>query len=187
VKCGISFIENALMWLLEYRFDGLRLDAVHAIDNPGFLQELAQRVREQVDTGRHVWLVLENELNQASLLRHDFDAQWNDDGHNVLHVLLTGETDAYYRDFAEEPTANWRAAWAKGSSSRATPPATAMGAASRAGFAPHCVRGLPAEPRPDRQPRPGRTPAPALPAPGAQGRHHPAAAVTDDPADVHGR
>ncbi|MGA9701081.1 malto-oligosyltrehalose trehalohydrolase [Pseudomonas sp.] len=99
------FLDNALMWLLEYRFDGLRLDAVHAIDNPGFLQQLAQRVREQVDTGRHVWLVLENELNQASLLKQDFDAQWNDDFHNVLHVLLTGETDAYYSDFAENPTA----------------------------------------------------------------------------------
>ncbi|AZF48073.1 malto-oligosyltrehalose trehalohydrolase [Pseudomonas sp. R2-7-07] len=99
------FLDNALMWLLEYRFDGLRLDAVHAIDNPGFLLELAQRVRQQVDTGRHVWLMLENELNQASLLKQDFDAQWNDDFHNVLHVLLTGETDAYYSDFAEQPTA----------------------------------------------------------------------------------
>ncbi|WP_242168012.1 MULTISPECIES: malto-oligosyltrehalose trehalohydrolase [unclassified Pseudomonas] len=98
------FLDNALMWLLEYRFDGLRLDAVHAIDNPGFLKELARRVRQQVDTGRHVWLMLENELNQASLLTHDFDAQWNDDFHNVLHVLLTGETDAYYSDFAENPT-----------------------------------------------------------------------------------
>ena len=99
------FLDNALMWLLEYRFDGLRLDAVHAIDNPDFLKELAHRVREQVDTGRHVWLMLENELNQASLLQQDFDAQWNDDFHNVLHVLLTGETDAYYSDFAQEPTA----------------------------------------------------------------------------------
>ncbi|KTC25796.1 malto-oligosyltrehalose trehalohydrolase [Pseudomonas marginalis ICMP 9505] len=99
------FLDNALMWLLEYRFDGLRLDAVHAIDNPGFLEELAQRVRQQTDTGRHVWLVLENEFNQASLLEHSFDAQWNDDGHNALHVLLTGETDAYYSDFAKDTTA----------------------------------------------------------------------------------
>ncbi|TFY91289.1 malto-oligosyltrehalose trehalohydrolase [Pseudomonas nabeulensis] len=99
------FLDNALMWLLEYRFDGLRLDAVHAIDNPGFLKELAERVRQQVDTGRHVWLVLENEFNQANLLEHDFDAQWNDDGHNALHVLLTGETDAYYSDFAADTTA----------------------------------------------------------------------------------
>ncbi len=99
------FLDNALMWLLEYRFDGLRMDAVHAIDNPGFLKELAQRVREQVNTGRHVWLVLENEFNQANLLEQDFDAQWNDDGHNALHVLLTGESDAYYSDFAKDTTA----------------------------------------------------------------------------------
>ncbi|KAF1011320.1 MAG: Malto-oligosyltrehalose trehalohydrolase [Pseudomonas fluorescens] len=97
------FLDNALMWLLEYRFDALRLDAVHAIDNPDFLTYLARQVREQIDPGRHVWLVLENEFNQASLLQHDFDAQWNDDGHNALHVMLTGETDAYYADFAQDP------------------------------------------------------------------------------------
>lgn len=98
------FIDNALMWLLEYRFDGLRLDAVHAINDPTFLQEFAHRVRQQIAPPRHVWLNLENELNQASLLEQGFDAQWNDDGHNALHVLLTGESDAYYADFAEEPT-----------------------------------------------------------------------------------
>ncbi|WLH93350.1 malto-oligosyltrehalose trehalohydrolase [Pseudomonas hefeiensis] len=98
------FIDNALMWLLEYRFDGLRLDAVHAIEDPDFLQDLAARVREQVDPVRHVWLTVENEHNQAGLLEHGYDAQWNDDGHNALHVLLTGETDAYYADYAEEPT-----------------------------------------------------------------------------------
>lgn len=98
------FIDNALMWLLEYRFDGLRLDAVHAIEDPDFLQELAARVREQVDPVRHVWLTVENEHNQASLLEQGYDAQWNDDGHNALHVLLTGETDAYYADYAEQPT-----------------------------------------------------------------------------------
>lgn len=98
------FIDNALMWLLEYRFDGLRLDAVHAIEDPDFLQELAATVREHIDPPRHVWLTLENEHNQASLLEQGFDAQWNDDGHNALHVLLTGETEAYYADFAEQPT-----------------------------------------------------------------------------------
>ncbi|OLF54087.1 malto-oligosyltrehalose trehalohydrolase [Pseudomonas chlororaphis] len=99
------FIDNALMWLLEYRFDGLRLDAVHAIDDPEFLGELAQRVRQRCDPARQVWLTVENEHNQARLLERDYDAQWNDDGHNALHVLLTGETDAYYADFAEQPTA----------------------------------------------------------------------------------
>ncbi|ROO34825.1 malto-oligosyltrehalose trehalohydrolase [Pseudomonas sp. 7SR1] len=98
------FIDNALMWVLEYRFDGLRLDAVHAIEDPDFLQELAARVRLQVDPTRHVWLTVENEHNQASLLEQGYDAQWNDDGHNALHVLLTGETDAYYADYAEQTT-----------------------------------------------------------------------------------
>jgi maltooligosyltrehalose trehalohydrolase len=98
------FIDNALMWLLEYRFDGLRLDAVHAIEDPDFLQELAQRVRQQTDPSRYVWLMVENEHNQASLLEQGYDAQWNDDGHNALHVLLTGETDAYYADYAQKPT-----------------------------------------------------------------------------------
>jgi len=98
------FIDNALMWILEYRFDGLRLDAVHAIEDPDFLQELAARVRQQVDPARHVWLTVENEHNQASLLEQGYDAQWNDDGHNALHVLLTGETDAYYADYAEQTT-----------------------------------------------------------------------------------
>ncbi|SDU67214.1 malto-oligosyltrehalose trehalohydrolase [Pseudomonas mandelii] len=98
------FIDNAQMWLLEYRFDGLRLDAVHAIESPDFLQELAQTVREQTNPARHVWLTVENEHNQASLLEEGFDAQWNDDGHNALHVLLTGETDAYYADYADNPT-----------------------------------------------------------------------------------
>ncbi|WP_045491041.1 malto-oligosyltrehalose trehalohydrolase [Pseudomonas sp. StFLB209] len=98
------FIDNALMWLNEYRFDGLRMDAVHAINDPDFLQDFARQVRAGIEPGRHVWLNLENEFNQASLLEQGFDAQWNDDGHNTLHVLLTGETDAYYQDFAEQPT-----------------------------------------------------------------------------------
>nr|WP_298146108.1 malto-oligosyltrehalose trehalohydrolase [uncultured Pseudomonas sp.] len=98
------FIENALMWVLDYRIDGLRLDAVHAISEQDFLLELADRVHAAVSINRHVHLILENEDNSANLLDQGFVAQWNDDGHNVLHVLLTGERQGYYADFAQAPT-----------------------------------------------------------------------------------
>ena len=97
------FTQNALYWINEYRFDGLRLDAVHAIGEQDWLTEMAHAVREAAGPGRHVHLVLENEHNTAEHLRGPFDAQWNDDFHNVVHVLLTGETGGYYQDFAERP------------------------------------------------------------------------------------
>ncbi|HYZ15992.1 MAG TPA: malto-oligosyltrehalose trehalohydrolase [Candidatus Acidoferrum sp.] len=100
------FIENALYWLREYRFDGLRFDAVHEIrdDSPQpFLRELATRVRATLGPERHVHLVLENDANEARWL-DVYDAQWNDDAHHAFHVLLTGERDGYYRDFAGDPT-----------------------------------------------------------------------------------
>lgn len=127
------FIQNALMWLCDYRCDGLRLDAVHAIDQPDFLIELAQRVRAAVEPGRHVWLVLENEHNQAALLEQGFDAQWNDDGHNALHVLLTGETEATTPTTSNAPSTSWRAAWPRASCSRARQTAMARHAANPAG------------------------------------------------------
>ena len=103
------FIENALMWVLDYRIDGLRFDAVHAIREKDFLVELAERIRESVHSNRHVHLILENEDNTASLLQRSaddkgFNAQWNDDGHNILHALMTGEHEGYYGDFTGEQT-----------------------------------------------------------------------------------
>ena len=68
------FIHNALYWLEEYRFDGLRFDAVHAIVDPSdthILRELASRVRGHLGPERQIHLVLENEPNQAQFLRRD--------------------------------------------------------------------------------------------------------------------
>ncbi|MGA9867434.1 MAG: malto-oligosyltrehalose trehalohydrolase [Acetobacteraceae bacterium] len=95
------FTENALYWLDEYRFDGLRLDAVHEICDPGWLDEMADEVRRVIGPARQVHLVLENERNEANHLMRDIDAQWNDDGHHAFHVLLTGEDGGYYKDYAD--------------------------------------------------------------------------------------
>lgn len=97
------FTENALYWINEFRFDGLRFDAVHAISEADWLDEMAAEVRRSVEPGRHVHLVLEHDGNMADHLRRDFDAQWNDDAHHVLHALLTGESDGYYADYADAP------------------------------------------------------------------------------------
>ena len=104
-------IGNALHWLERYRFDGLRLDAVHSIVEPGepsILHDLSRVVGHlAAATGRTIHLILENDDNRASLLdpRTDppqgkYRAQWNDDYHHAWHVLLTGENKGYYQDYA---------------------------------------------------------------------------------------
>lgn len=108
------FVNNALYWLTEYHFDGLRLDAVHAISDdssPGILTELAAAVRSALDPDRQVHLILENDRNQShylqrakgSCLPKTYTAQWDDDVHHTLHVLTTGERDGYYVDYADHP------------------------------------------------------------------------------------
>ncbi len=117
------FVENALFWLEEYRFDGLRFDAVHAIlDDSGehLIAELARRCRA-LAPDRHVHLILENEHNEARWLERDgtgrpplHTAQWNDDVHHAWHVLLTGEREAYYEDFVDDPIGRLRRGLAQG-------------------------------------------------------------------------
>ncbi len=107
------FIHNALYWLEEFRFDGLRLDAVHAIvdeSSPDVLDELAETVDGHFGSSREIHLVLENEHNAAHRLERDksgrprhYVAQWNDDIHHAFHVLATGESVAYYADYAKRP------------------------------------------------------------------------------------
>jgi malto-oligosyltrehalose trehalohydrolase len=116
------FIHNALYWLEEFHFDGLRLDAVHAIIDdslPDIIDEIASSVRQRI-TGRKVHLVLENDRNDAHRLARShrkverYTAQWNDDLHHVLHLLVTGEDWSYYRDYASQPAEHLGRALAEG-------------------------------------------------------------------------
>ena len=104
------FIENALYWLQEFRFDGLRLDAIDQIDDPAetpILEELAAEVRRTI-TDRYIHLTTEDDRNIVRLhQRHEdgrprlYDGEWNDDFHHAAHVLATRESEGYYADFAE--------------------------------------------------------------------------------------
>jgi maltooligosyltrehalose trehalohydrolase len=107
-------VENALHWLERYRFDGLRLDAVHAVakrGQPPILEDISRAVGDLAQkSGRLIHLVLENDSNEAGLLDPraaipggKYRAQWNDDYHHAWHVLLTGETSGYYKDYVDDP------------------------------------------------------------------------------------
>jgi len=118
-------IQNALHWLREYRFDGLRLDAVNTIAEPGglsLLHDLSAAVGKlAAQSGRHIHLVLENSDNRSSLLdagedppRGKYRGQWNDDYHHVWHVLLTREAQGYYGDYQRSPRRDLARALASG-------------------------------------------------------------------------
>jgi maltooligosyltrehalose trehalohydrolase len=118
------FVHNALYWTQEYCFDGLRLDAVHAFrdsSRPDIVCEIAQALREGPGKARQVHLVLENNRNEAHYLARDVSgrplhatAQWDDDVHHALHVILSGEGDGYYADYASDPLARLGRALAEG-------------------------------------------------------------------------
>jgi maltooligosyltrehalose trehalohydrolase len=110
-------IENALSWLRDYRFDGLRLDAVNSIVEPGGLSLLhdisAAAGQFAAETGRQIHLVLENGDNRASILdaaedppQGKYRAQWNDDYHHAWRVLMTGEKQGYYVDYQHAPVSD---------------------------------------------------------------------------------
>jgi maltooligosyltrehalose trehalohydrolase len=103
------FIDNALMWLRDYHFDGLRIDAVHALIDNGachFLEQLAEETSNlEAQLGRHFVLIAESDLNDPRVVRsrelggYGIDAQWSDDFHHALHSVVTGERSGYYEDF----------------------------------------------------------------------------------------
>jgi maltooligosyltrehalose trehalohydrolase len=106
------FIQNALYWLSEFHIDALRLDAIQAIYDLGakhFLWELSEAVHHFSQQGQR-WkrhLIAESDLNNPQIIRpaevggYGLDAQWCDDFHHALHVLLTGDRQGYYQDFGK--------------------------------------------------------------------------------------
>ncbi len=102
-------LDNALMWLRDYHFDGLRLDAIHAFHDSSathFLEALSSAVDSlSAHLGRHFVLIAESDLNDPRVVTpreaggFGIDAQWNDDFHHALHAVLTGENNGYYQDF----------------------------------------------------------------------------------------
>jgi maltooligosyltrehalose trehalohydrolase len=103
------FIQNAIQWQSDFHIDALRLDAVHAICDTSavpFLADLARITSQHAErTGRRFQLIAESDLNDARILLppalsgYGIHAQWSDDFHHSLHVLLTGESAGYYQDF----------------------------------------------------------------------------------------
>lgn len=102
-------LDNALMWLRDYHFDGLRLDAVHAFYDRSaihFLEDLSAEVDAlSAHLGRYLVLIAESDLNDPRIVTpreaggFGIDAQWSDDFHHALHTVLTGENKGYYQDF----------------------------------------------------------------------------------------
>lgn len=119
------FVHNALYWVEEFRCDGLRMDAIHAIRDDSeidIVTEICTALQEGPGKTRRIHVVLENDANGSHFLERDpadqkpitASAQWNDDLHHVAHVIVTGETDGYYADYAKDPVSQFGVALAEG-------------------------------------------------------------------------
>jgi maltooligosyltrehalose trehalohydrolase len=102
-------IGNALMWLRDYHLDGLRLDAVHALEDRRalhILEELAADVQAlAARLNRELVLIAESDANDPRLVTsreaggYGLTGQWSDDFHHAVHAAVTGERQGYYCDF----------------------------------------------------------------------------------------
>jgi maltooligosyltrehalose trehalohydrolase len=105
------FTANAAYWIGEFHFDGLRLDATHAIvdDSKQHIVADIARAARAAAGHRRIWLVGENEPQDVRQLMPideggcGLDALWNDDFEHTARVALTGCTDGYFHDYAASP------------------------------------------------------------------------------------
>ncbi|MHB1708323.1 MAG: malto-oligosyltrehalose trehalohydrolase [Thermoplasmataceae archaeon] len=104
-------LQNVRYWLEEFRFDGLRLDAIHSIYDSSptsILKEISSLSNEmQIKLGRRIKLIAETDRNDPATVTPQekcglgMDAQWNDDFHHAIHSYLTGEKKGYYSDYGD--------------------------------------------------------------------------------------
>ncbi len=101
--------ENALYWIREYHLDGLRMDAVHSIQDESkthIVAEIRDAVQEfAAKEGRRVCLMVESDENDPKYVEprskggFGLEGIWSDDFHHALHAVATGEHEGYYQDF----------------------------------------------------------------------------------------
>ena len=174
--------QRAAIGCSDYRFDGLRFDAVHAIvdDRPAADPGGAQPTRSASSPPirrRPPHAGKRRQRREPARPRHDppqgkYRAQWNDDYHHAWHVLLTGERKGYYADYAGTPVRHLRRALAAGFAyqGEVSRHRTAGGVENPPAACRRGLRRLPPEPRPDRQPAVRRSPRRARRRSGARGR-----------------
>ncbi|HVF78096.1 MAG TPA: malto-oligosyltrehalose trehalohydrolase [Solirubrobacteraceae bacterium] len=98
-------LQSAEGWARDFHVDGLRLDAIHAIYDTGAVPIMGQ-LADRVHAARSGALVIaESGLNDPKVVRprelggFGHDAQWADDFHHALRVLLTDDRGGYYAEF----------------------------------------------------------------------------------------
>ena len=104
-------VQNALYWIREYHFDGLRLDAVQTINDDSvkhIVAEIQERVQQLAnELGRTVCVIAETDENDSRYVKdphiggYGLDAVWSDDFHHAIHAFFTGERQGYYQDFGD--------------------------------------------------------------------------------------
>ena len=107
-------LDSVTRWFEEFHLDGLRLDAVHSLDDNGAFPLLEQMTVASetiaAATGIPRSLIAESDLNDPRLVTsreaggYGMHGQWVDDIHHALHTLVSGERNGYYSDFGDTAT-----------------------------------------------------------------------------------
>jgi maltooligosyltrehalose trehalohydrolase len=102
-------LDNVRWWMEDFRFDGLRLDAVHAIYDAS-PRHILREIKETADKAaarlaRRVHVIAESLRNDVRVLLpperggYGLDAEWNEDLHHAVQGYVMGERHGKYVDF----------------------------------------------------------------------------------------